>query len=177
MSSAPMTLEYELSREEKLAAYERYRTRFPMKTPWSRWLWGGFFLYLIYSGWDYQSWWFECLLLLLAIHFCTFPQWFYWAGWLGLKSGLFQADSTTVIIETDERGLRVRRPNYKSGSRFWWSRLTGVDETEFELELRFDGREWGEVMIPWKAFVDEQQRRDFIDLLHEHLPQVSSAAQ
>lgn len=176
MSAAPIRLQFELSREELFAAYERDRTRFTMKRYWILRLSSFVWLWAIYYGWDYQPWWLDALLLLIAVHSWTFPQRLYWAGRLMMHSERFRTRPFAIVIETDERGLRVRHPEQKSGSRYWWSRLTGIDETEFGLELRFDGRDWGEVMIPWKAFQDEQHRNEFLGQICEHAPQVSLVA-
>jgi len=178
MPAAPIKLEYELSREELRAAFHRDRDRFrmTMRTSWHRWLPACLVLWVMYNGWDNQPWWITGLLLLFAVHFLTFPIWMYWVGWTGMSVGLFPTSSLAVVIETDERSLSVRHPGQKYGSRFWWSRLTGIKETDFALELLFDGKDWGEVMIPWKAFADEQQRREFMDLVNSHLPHSASIA-
>ncbi len=167
MSAAPLTLEYELTQDDMWASVDRCRAR--IRPSWLRRLGAGLAMWLLIDGWDRHSWGFTAMLLLVALELWTSPLWLYWLGWLAMKF-IPRPDYTVPFhIETDDRGLRVRNPPRQQPKRFWWSRLSRVEEYDFGIELFFDQSLVGDLEIPWKAFASDEQRQSFLGVLNQHL--------
>jgi hypothetical protein len=172
MSTAPLELDYELTNDELRESFNRLESR--IRPSWFRRLAACLVLWLVIDGWERHEWWFTVILLVLTLHLWTFPRWLYSFARLIMTLAPRWPSSRVIHIETDDRGLHVRIPPHKVSQRYWWSRLSGVEQTEFGIELYFDKQKWSQLEIPWKAFTSDDQRREFIELVNMHLPHASS---
>ncbi len=169
MSAAPITLEYELTQDEMRADFNRHMSRMRSRR-WSRTFVACFCLYLAITFWIDGSRWASIFTLLVALQMLFFDRCL-------IRWATRSMDTSRFIIETDDRGIRVATPYEKtSPTRYWWSRLSGIKQTEFGVELSFDKKDSSAVLVPWKAFADTEQRQHFLDLVEQHLSKARSRA-
>lgn len=164
MSDPVLVLDYDVSMEDMRAAMKRaMRNR-----QWHGWWQNVFTLCLlggaadsVVSGQLLQGGVFLALAALLTI-----PHWL-------LVRWIWNQPTPHVRIVIDDAGLHVHYPQHKTHNGFWWSRLTGVDETDGDFELTFDGESYPQMYVPACAFDNDEQRTMFRNLVEKHLPQAA----
>ncbi|MBX3437322.1 MAG: hypothetical protein KF861_07535 [Planctomycetaceae bacterium] len=168
MSEAPFTLKYDVTKDDARASFARMKAQ--TQPSWFRRSVACLASLWLIGSWSTHDWWFRVFLMLLVVHFWTFPRSLFWIGRAVMTFMPASMYDTTVVIEADDRGLSVRDRARPLGYRYWWSRLSQVEETDLGLDLHFDGDKGSDLEIPWKAFAGEDQRREFLDLVHKQVP-------
>jgi len=169
MSAGPIILDYELTNEQLLAAWEEDVA--PLRAGWrSRLVSGAVFLFAIYHL-GKVPWWLTVLELTFAI-----SSW--WADrilmWLMTTMMFWSRRTLPCHIEIDGQGLSFHSPGCGAApSRFEWANLTGAKKTDFAIEPQFRRRLYG-AAVPWIAFRDSEQEAAFMRLVDEHLPDRAS---
>src|SRR5690606_9425322 len=102
MSASSFTLDYELTRDDMQAAFERSRRQ--IRPSWIRRIGACFVIGIAFDGWQDHAWWFTAMLLLLGLELWTSPL---WMDWVIRKFVSLPADPMHIQIEADDRSLRI----------------------------------------------------------------------
>lgn len=166
MTDPVLVLDFEMTMDEMGAKMKR--AGWSMRREWLRRGIAVFILWLAVDYWRSGDFWTFGVFLLCAAFMVTPSAVIIW--WV-MRLLTRNQPPAHVRIEIDDTGLHMHDPKQKTHNCFWWSRLTGVEETDGDFELTFDGESYPQMYIPACAFDSQEQRETFLNLVEKHLPQ------
>jgi len=171
MSATMMTIDFELTRGQFLSEWKKHVAQIQM--PWWSRVSSFGFLFLAIQGWGNMPWWVIGLEVVIAAQLWWMPR---IVIWIVMKVAFWSRSTIQTRIEVDSGSVSVSNPEFSYVTRmFQWSKLSGMKETEFCIELTFKGHMYG-VGVPWCAFRDAEQQAEFLQIAESHLPRKPDAS-
>lgn len=119
-----LTLDYTVTIDEFRTELDRHRRH--MRRRWTRPLTAIPLGWIAWTSGQRGQFWFAGFCVLFAVYFVFSDDLFCW--WL-LRSIERKYTDMNIQVEIDDTSLLYRHETQKYGHRYWWSRLTGVEET------------------------------------------------